>query len=352
MDEQPGIPARRTVPPSRRQALKGVGVIGGLAALAAGGVLGVRELAKDSGGGSTPAGAPDAGGGADPLERLAASVVSGGPGKDGIPAVDRPRFVAAESAAFLSDDQPVFGLEAAGGERPRAYPQLVLVWHEIVNDTADDGTPLTLTYCPLTGTAIAFTGPPDHAALTFGTTGNLVNSNLLMYDRQTGSTWPQLTGTAIAGPRKGQRLVTTPLHWATWKAWRTAHPSTRVLSTDTGHLRDYGSDPYGSYPHNRGYYAGGGPIFPVLERDEDRRFADKDVVLGLRRAQHHLAIGKERIKREGSVRTELGGQMVRVRWDHALGTARLVTEAGDDVDAFDAMWFAWFAFHPNTKVLP
>jgi hypothetical protein len=167
------------------------------------------------------------------------------------------------SLRFLSDDQPVFGLEGQGGERPRAYPQLVLVWHEIVNDRVN-GRPLTVTYCPLTGTAIAFTGPPDGAALTFGTTGNLVNSNLVMYDRQTDSTWPQLTGTAITGKRKGQTLATTPLLWTTWKNWRSAHPRTRALSTDTGHLRDYGSDPYGSYTRRSGYYTEGGPLFPVL----------------------------------------------------------------------------------------
>jgi hypothetical protein len=255
------------------------------------------------------------------------------------------------SLRFLSDDQPVFGLEGQGGERPRAYPQLVLVWHEIVNDRVN-GRPLTVTYCPLTGTAIAFTGPPDGAALTFGTTGNLVNSNLVMYDRQTDSTWPQLTGTAITGKRKGQTLATTPLLWTTWKNWRSAHPRTRALSTDTGHLRDYGSDPYGSYTRRSGYYTEGGPLFPVLEQDPSGRLTDKDVVVGVRRGAHHLAISKERIEREGFVRTELGGKPVAFQWDRDLDTIQLARDGGTPAEAFDAMWFAWYAFYPDTKVMP
>ncbi|KUL35441.1 DUF3179 domain-containing protein [Streptomyces regalis] len=331
--------------------LKGAAVIGGLAVLVAGGgFYGVRRLTDDSGDGPASTAQPASPGEPTSLERLAAGVVPGGPGKDGIPAIDKPRFVDADDAPrFLSDDQPVFGLEGQGGERPRAYPQLVLVWHEIVNDRVG-GRPLTVTYCPLTGTAIAFTGPPDGAGLTFGTTGNLVNSNLLMYDRQTDSTWPQITGTAITGKRKGQRLATTPLVWTTWKTWRTARPSTKVLSTDTGHLRDYGSDPYGSYTRDSGYYVEGGPIFPVLARDRSRRFADKDVVVGVRRGQRHLAVAKKRIEREGAVRAELGGAPMTVRWNRTLGAAHLAGAEGG-TEAFDAMWFAWYAFHPDTQVL-
>ncbi|NUQ97436.1 MAG: DUF3179 domain-containing protein [Streptomyces sp.] len=331
--------------------LKGAAVVGGLAVLAAGGGLyAVRQLTRDSAGAPTATSESASPQGPPSLERLAANVVSGGPGKDGIPAIDKARFVDAGDARFLSDDQPVFGLEGHGGERPRAYPQLVLVWHEIVNDRVG-GRPLTVTYCPLTGTAIAFTGPPDGAALTFGTTGSLVNSNLLMYDRQTDSTWPQLTGTAITGRRKGQKLATTPLLWTTWKDWRSAHPRTRVLSTETGYLRDYGSDPYGSYTRRSGYYVEGGPIFPVLARDRAGRLADKDVVVGVRSGAHHLAISKKRIERAGTVRAGLGGAPVTVRWDRDLGTAGLARDGSAPAEAFDAMWFAWYAFYPDTRVL-
>ncbi|MGH3433867.1 MAG: DUF3179 domain-containing protein [Thermocrispum sp.] len=225
---------------------------------------------------------------------------------------------------------PVFGPGA-----PRGGPQLVLVWHEIVNDTVG-GQPVSITYCPLTGTAIGFTGVPGRA-LSFGTTGNLVNSNLLMYVRESDSEWPQILGRAISGDLKGRTLRTVPLLWTTW---RTDHPDTQVLSTDTGALRDYGTDPYGSYPNRSGYYAGGEPTFPV-QHDNDR-FGPKEVVVGVRHGDQQLAIVKRSVRERGVIDTEVGGTPVRARWDPALGTARVTrTDSADPADFLDAMWFAW-----------
>ncbi|MGH3467500.1 MAG: DUF3179 domain-containing protein [Thermocrispum sp.] len=309
--------------------------------LAGGAILG-EKLASD--GPSAPVTAVQPG--QDPsLEALAGAAVSG---KDGIPSIDKPRFVPASKAGFLDDDDPVFGLEYQG--EVRAYPQLVLVWHEIVNDTVG-GRPLAVTYCPLTGTVIAFSAPPGVQDLTFGTTGKLVNSNLLMYDRQTGSQWPQLLGTAVGGPLKGTKLDTVPLVWTTWKQWWTAHPDTEVLSTDTGALRSYGSDPYGSYdsfPDRGGYYAKGGPIFPVLASSD--RLADKDVVIGVRVGKERLAIDKDLVRTHRTVRAEAGGTRVEARWDDRLGTAHVVQQTAqgwEPADFLDSMWFAWYAFYPG-----
>jgi hypothetical protein len=322
---------------SRRQVLKGVGVLGGAAVV---GGLGWRALSD-----APPAGrAPGAG---DPeLDALADSVVSGGPGKDGIPSIDQPRFVPAGAADFLRDEEPVFGLHWRG--EVRAYPQLVLVWHEIVNDTVA-GQRIAVTYCPLTGTVIGFLGLDDRPAMTFGTTGRLVNSNLLMYDRETDSEWPQILGTAISGKLYGRRLRTVPLVWSSWQAWRAAHPETRVLSTDTGSLRDYGSDPYGSYPNHSGYYAGGDPIFPVAPAN--KRFSPKEVVIGVRSGGRQLAIRKERVRRERFVEATVGATAVRAEWDNTLDTARVTQANGASADYLDAMWFAWYAFYPRTEVV-
>ncbi|MGH3948906.1 MAG: DUF3179 domain-containing protein [Pseudonocardiaceae bacterium] len=326
--------------PNRRQVLKGAGVLGGLAI--AGGLT-WQALA----GGDAPRRSAPTGGANSQLDALADSVVSGGPGKDGIPSIDKPRLVSADEAAFVQEDEPVFGLER-GGE-VRAYPQLVLVWHEIVNDTVG-GEPLSITYCPLTGTVIGFAGLAARPNMTFGTTGRLVNSNLLMYDRETDSEWPQVLGTAISGDLKGARLRTVPLVWSTWKAWRTQHPDTRVLSTDTGHLRDYGSDPYGSYPNQSGYYAGGGPIFPV--RHTDDRFPPKDVVVGVRHGDAQLAVHRELVRHEKTVEATVGGLPIRAVWDDKLDTARVVRgDGGEQADFLDAMWFAWYAFYPDTEVM-
>ncbi|MFE9651256.1 DUF3179 domain-containing protein [Streptomyces sp. NPDC006365] len=332
----------------KRQALKGAGVIGAAAILLVGGSIAGRQALSDRPDRPVTAVQP----GQDPsLEALADAAVSGGPGKDGIPSVDKPRFVPATEAGFLADNEPVFGLEY-GGE-VRAYPQLVLVWHEIVNDTVG-GEPLAVTYCPLTGTVIGFSAPPGMQELTFGTTGRLVNSNLLMYDRQTGSEWPQLLGTAVSGPLKGTRLDTVPLVWTTWKQWRAAHPDTKVLSTDTGTLRGYGSDPYGSYdryPDRGGYYADQGTLFPVLATSD--RFRDKDIVIGVRVGDKRLAIHEDLVRTAGTVRAEIAGTQLEARWDDRLDTARVLQRAGDRweaADFLDSMWFAWYAFHPNTQV--
>ncbi len=328
--------------PSRRQVLKGAGVLAGLAVI---GGVGWTAVSGDD----PPAGraGPGVGRGDADLDALAEAVVSGGPGKDGIPSIDEPTFVPAAGAAFLSDDEPVFGLVRGGDVR--AYPQQVLVWHEIVNDTVA-GKPIAVTYCPLTGTVVGFTGLPDRPGLTFGTTGRLVNSNLLMYDRETDSEWPQVLGTAISGELYGQRLRTVPLMWTTWGDWRAAHPDTRVLSTDTGSLRDYGSDPYGSYPDSSGYYAGGRPIFPVQHTDD--RFPPKTVVIGVRSGGRQLAIHKDLVRREGTVEETVGGTTVRAEWDAELETARVLrTDGAGHGDYMDAMWFAWHAFYPRSGVL-
>jgi hypothetical protein len=224
----------------------------------------------------------------------------------------------------------------------------VLVWHEIVNDTVG-GEALSVTYCPLTGTVIGFRSPPGQA-WTFGTTGDLVNSNLLMYDRQTESEWPQILGAAISGERRGQRLDTVALVWTTWNAWRTQHPNTSVLSTDTGALRDYGSDPYGSYTPRSGYYADEDLYFSVQHSDD--RLPNKEVVIGVRVTGKQLAINKELVRRNETVEFEVASTPLVARWDHALDTARVVhADSGRPADFLDAMWFAWHAFYPNTRVL-
>lgn len=335
------LPERR----NRRQFLKGLVVLGGVGTVAAFGSAAVWRSVT-----APAAPHPKVGPDRPPsLDVLTDAVTPGGPGKDGIPAIDRPRFVPAGDAAFLTDDALVFGLVHRG--ETRAYPQLVLVWHEIVNDTVA-GEPLAVTYCPLTGTTIGFTGVTGGPALTFGTTGNLVNSNLLMYDRETGSEWPQLLGVAIRGPHRGRRLGSVPLVWTTWKAWRARHPHTLVLSTDTGYLRSYGRDPYGSYQTRGGYYVEDDPFFPVLATDN--RFPAKDVVIGVRIGDATLALHKEFVRQEKAVPAVLAGTSLIASWDEGLDTVRVRHEGsvpGVSADVLDAMWFAWYAFHPDTEVI-
>jgi hypothetical protein len=172
-------------------------------------------------------------------------IISGGPPKDGIPAIDRPRFVSpAAAAAWLDPREPVIAVTV--GDLARAYPLQILIYHEIVNDTLAD-TPLAVTFCPLCNAALVFDRRLDGRLLDFGTTGLLRKSDLVMYDRQTESWWQQFTGRAIVGELDGATLTQHPAQIVAFAEFRTGHPDGQVLSRETGHDRPYGRNPYRGY---------------------------------------------------------------------------------------------------------
>ncbi len=172
-------------------------------------------------------------------------ITSGGPPKDGIPPVDRPKFEEASAKVeWLKENEPVVALQVGGDAR--AYPIQILMWHEIVNDTVG-GTPVTVTLCPLCNTAIAFDRRLDGTVYDFGTTGNLRYSDLVMYDRQTESWWQQITGEGIVGELTGKRLTMLPASIISFKDFQSAYPKGKVLSRDTGFRRAYGKNPYTGY---------------------------------------------------------------------------------------------------------
>jgi hypothetical protein len=172
-------------------------------------------------------------------------IQSGGPPKDGIPALDRPRFVGTEAAAdWLDPREPVIAVVHA--DQARAYPLQILMWHEIVNDTLGD-LPIAVTFCPLCNASLVFDRRLDGRLLDFGTTGMLRKSDLVMYDRQTESWWQQFTGTAIIGELVGSVLAQIPAQIVAFETFRDAHPDGSVLSRDTGHSRAYGRNPYRGY---------------------------------------------------------------------------------------------------------
>jgi hypothetical protein len=148
-----------------------------------------------------------------------AEIISGGPPKDGIPAIDEPVFVDVDEAnSWLKPVEPVILVEV--GDEARAYPLQILIWHEIVNDTLGD-LPLAVTFCPLCNTAIAFERTFDGQVLDFGTTGRLRYSNLIMYDRQTETWWQQANGEAIAGEYAGSQLEFYPAVIISWQEFMT-----------------------------------------------------------------------------------------------------------------------------------
>ena len=169
----------------------------------------------------------------------------GGPPRDGIPPIDRPRYVGVRQAdRVLTEREPVIAVSVAG--RTRAYPIRILVWHEIVNDRLGD-RPIVVTYCPLCNSALVFDRQVGDRTLDFGTTGKLRRSDLVMWDRQTESWWQQFDGQALVGSQVGRRLQLLPSQVLSWRDFRERHPQGSVLSQETGFRRDYGRTPYPGY---------------------------------------------------------------------------------------------------------
>ncbi len=174
-----------------------------------------------------------------------ASIFSGGPPKDGIPAVDEPKFVSqTEADGWIAETEPVVAVEING--KARAYPIQILMWHEIANDELG-GVPVSVTFCPLCNAAIVFDRRVGDKVLDFGTTGRLRKSDMLMYDRQTESWWQQFTGTGVIGEMLDVTLKRVPATIVAWSTFKEVHPQGDVLSKETGHQRQYGANPYQGY---------------------------------------------------------------------------------------------------------
>lgn len=174
-------------------------------------------------------------------------IFSGGPPKDGIPAIDDPEYRPFDSDLpfALAESEPVVGVALNG--KMRAYPLSILMWHEIVNDNLG-GVPIAVTFCPLCNAAIVFDRRIDGVELDFGTTGKLRNSDLVMYDRQTESWWQQFMGEAIVGELVGARLAVLPARLESWAHFkRRAVDGATVLVPQNLQARRYGMNPYEDY---------------------------------------------------------------------------------------------------------
>ncbi len=267
-------------------------------------------------------------------------ILAGGPPKDGIPAIDYPKFVPAPAAAFLRPDDRVVGV--AHQEKAKAYPLRILNWHEVVNDVVGD-LPVAVTYCPLTASAIVYERAAAPSPRSFGVSGLLYQSNLLLYDRRTESLWSQLAGEAIAGRATGSRLRPVAAVETSWEEWRRSHPDTLVLAPPTDYPRDYDVDPY------RAYRESPDPMFPVTH--VDLRLPAKAKVAGLRVSSASKAYPLSELSQRPVFEDSLGGLRVRIDYD-AKAERVLATEAnsGRELPAVLAYWFAWAAFHRDTEI--
>jgi hypothetical protein len=204
-----------------------------------------------------------------PEDRL----VSGGPGRDGIPALDNPVVVsAAEGDTFLLPTALVLGVVENG--EARAYPHNVLWWHEIVNDTLG-GVRIVVSYCPLTGSGMVYDPRIGGQVLNFGVSGLLFENNLVLFDRATESLWSQMGVQGVCGSFSGTAPALRPIVQSTWEAWKAMHPNTTVVSFDTGFGRNYGVYPYGNYDR----VGDNSLLFPAASID--RRRPLKELALGI-----------------------------------------------------------------------
>jgi len=250
-------------------------------------------------------------------------ISSGGPPRDGIPPIDRPRFETVDQAkSWLKPKEPV--IHVAIGNDVRAYPLQILTWHEIVNDEVG-GVPVAITFCPLCNTAIAFDRRVGTQTLDFGTSGNLRNSDLVMWDRQTESWWQQITGEAIVGELTGRQLQMLPATIVAWEEFARQFPQGRVLSRDTGYDRAYGENPY------VGYDRVDTPPF-LYDGELDGRLPPKERVVTVSLDGEDVAFPFSTLAERRVIHDTVGGQRIVVFWRPGTASALDRSEIADSRD--------------------
>lgn len=265
--------------------------------------------------------------------------LSGGPTRDGIPAIDDPEFVPLEDFQHSGDTQ---AMVLFGDEEVRVYPYNILIWHEIVNDTIDD-TPVAVTFCPLCGSAIAFDRTlPDGTVSTFGVSGSLLESNMIMFDRQTENLWQQSTGLTLVGSFHPTQLELVEFQLLTVDQVRSTHPDARIMSEQTGHRRDYGRNPYAGYDDD-------GEFFIFSPSTVDTSFPSKEIMVIFRTAENiPVAVAWNDLRIAGSVTESIDDK------EYTLTVQDSGTLSIDDGDTelpfYFEMWFSFAVQHEGEEV--
>lgn len=304
-----------------------------------------------------------------------------------IPSLYRPRFESVKSADLnMTKESIVFVVMMPDG--PRIYPQSIMVWHQVVNELIDDHA-YVVTYCPTTGTLMAYDAGMNGLNLIFDADGRLYDGNTILIDRNSGSLWLQEMGMAFEGPLLGRGMPTLPVFWTTWAAARKVYPEAKVMINPPGN-RPYGHDPYGNYLKKGTYYDNDILIYPLKRMD--RRFHRKTQMLCLEINGVLLGIDISYVKKNGAVNFFLGplallavhdtqldvvrvferniwadpflfikqyGKLVDINtksvWNAATGQAREGNMKGAQLKQYYggySMWLAWYSLNPETFVIP
>ena len=326
-------------------------------------------------------------------------IFSGGPPPDGIPPIDDPKFISVDDAdAWLGDDEPVVYVSIDGDNR--IYPVQILIWHEIVNDTVA-GVPVSVTYCPLCNSAVTYERTIDGQVTSFGTSGSLFNSALVMYDRLTESLWTHYDGKAVVGHLVGAELEPVPSPLLSWADAKEQFPEAQILDRDqTGHRRSYGTNPYAGYDNPTGIpflFRGSADdraelmqrvvgvtidesavAWPLHALQNDSASAtpgsvgDTDLVIfwkaGQSTALETDGVGTGRdVGSVGVFKPEIDGRALTFDTgdgtfrDEETGSTWSITGAAIDgelagsqleqVPHLDSFWFAWSSYQPNTELV-
>lgn len=308
----------------------------------------------------------------------------------------RPNFESQNEANLkFSNSEPVFIVVLPDG--PRIYPQQYMLWHQVVNEVIDDEA-YAVTYCPITGTLMAYNATIQGVNLIFDVEGHdtqdgfysfLFEGNSVLIDRNTGSLWLQETGIAFDGQLAGHGLATLPVFWTSWEAAKRVYPNAPVLAKPKGR-RPYGRDPYGSYLRPDNYYDN--DVLLYAPRRLDKRFHKKAPMYCLEVENYLLAIEISYVKKEGAVNFFAGNypllavydpelEVVRVFnrqiwsepflfimddrklidlttksvWDRSTGKAvegNMKGSSMKELFGVYSMWFAWASLNPETLAVP
>lgn len=283
--------------------------------------------------------------------------------KDAIPAITNPEFTEED---YLEEDDYIIGVNINGDVR--AYPVIILDWHEIVNDEVG-GVPIAVTYCPLCSSGVVYDRRVNNRVLTFKVSGKLYKNDLVMYDVETESLWPQILGKAVLGELSGFELKYIPSDYVTWKTWKTLYPKTKLMAIPN-YVKTYGFYPYGDYRTSEG------TLFPVENRDDSMH--PKTLVLGVRIGGSEKAYPLDVLSRERVINDNLGDKNIVVVYYDGYARAflrdelefslledfymrdgsgrkwNMVTGEGDGtlepVYSAISFWFAWYDLYPDTEV--
>ncbi len=272
-------------------------------------------------------------------------ILSGGPPKDGIPALDDVSFHGTAEETELMPLEPVITLEIEG-QVPRAYPVRYLTWHEIVNDQVGD-VPVAVTFCPLCNSGITFDRRTEAGVLSFGVSGKLRNSDMVMYDRETESWWQQAVGRGIVGELNDVKLETLPSWMESWEVFAARNPDGLVMERPRGFARMYGANPYVRYDSSSRPFLYSGELPP-----HDIPALARVVRVGDRAWPMTRLAAEGEVIEQGVTLTWTAGQASaldtqRIGEGKDVGNVRVRDAAGNDLPHDVMFAFAYHAFWPE-----